>query len=330
MKFVSIALCTYNGAQYLQQQLDSIAGQTLLPGELVACDDGSSDETVEILNAFSEKAPFPVHIHINDSNLGVARNFEKCTSLCTGELIALCDQDDAWKPEKLEKLAEALNNNPEAGFVFCDAELVDEKLTSLKRYLWDEKPNNFSRKERQGFAHSRQLPYLLKKNMVTGACMMFRPGLIPDIVPIPPSWIHDYWIATVAAALGHRGIIVDEPLVLYRQHQDQQIGVLKGSTITRVRASISLWSSLLQRDIKRAESLFNHLLHLEVGQDVTDAVKQKKLFLAARQGLLSSTQPARVVPGIKMLMEGSYRRFSPYGYQAFLVDLMCSETKEKG
>jgi glycosyltransferase involved in cell wall biosynthesis len=56
MKFISIALCTYNGARYLQQQLDSIADQTLLPGELVACDDGSSDETVEILKAFSDKA----------------------------------------------------------------------------------------------------------------------------------------------------------------------------------------------------------------------------------------------------------------------------------
>ena len=66
MKSISIALCTYNGARYLQKQLDSIADQTVLPGELVACDDGSSDETVEILKAFSEKAPFPVHVHIND------------------------------------------------------------------------------------------------------------------------------------------------------------------------------------------------------------------------------------------------------------------------
>lgn len=330
MKYISIALCTYNGARYLQQQLESIAAQTLLPGELVACDDGSSDETVEILEAFAENAPFPVHIHVNDSNLGVARNFEKCTALCTGELIALCDQDDAWKPEKLEKLAEALNNNPKAGFVFCDAELVDENLTSLNRYLWDEKPNNFSQKERQDFGRSGQLPHLLKKNMVTGACMMFRASLIPHIVPIPPSWIHDYWIATIAAALGYRGIIVDEPLVLYRQHQDQQIGVLKGSTFTRLRASIGQWSSLLQRDMNRAESLFNHLLDLEIGQDITDAVKQKKQFLAARQGLLSSTRLARAVPGIEMLMEGSYRRFSPYGYQAYLMDLICSETKEKG
>jgi len=187
MKFISIALCTYNGARYLQQQLDSIADQTLLPGELVACDDGSSDETVEILNDFSEKAPFPVHIHINVSNLDVARNFEKCMSLCTGKLIALCDQDDVWKPEKLEKLAEALNKNPEAGYVFCDAELVDETLTSLKRCLWDEKPNNFSQREGRDFAHSDQLPHLLKKNMVTGACMMFRANLIPHIAPIPPS-----------------------------------------------------------------------------------------------------------------------------------------------
>lgn len=328
MKFVSIALCTYNGARYLQQQLESLADQTLLPGELVACDDGSSDDTVEILKAFSEKAPFPVHIHINHSNLGVARNFEKCISLCTGDLIAPCDQDDAWKPEKLEKLAAALNNNAEAGFVFCDAELVDEKLASLNRCLWDEEPNNFSQSERQGFAQSDQLRHLLKRNMVTGACMMFRVRLIPHIVPIPPSWIHDYWIATIATALGHRGIIVDEPLVLYRQHQGQQIGVLKGSTITKLRTAISQWPSLLQRDITRAESLLNHLVYLEAGQDITDAVKQKRQFLAARQGLLSSTQLARVVPGTKMLMRGFYRRFSPYGYQTCLMDLVCSKTKE--
>ena len=315
MKSISIALCT--------------ADQTLLPGELVACDDGSSDETVEILEVFSEKAPFPVHIHVNEFSLGVARNFEKCASLCSGELIALCDQDDAWKPEKLEKLAKALNNNPEAGFVFCDAELVDENLTSLKRCLWDEKPNNFSHKERQGFSDTDQFPYLLKKNMVTGACMMFRASLIAHFVPIPASWIHDYWIATIAAALGHRGIIIDEPLVLYRQHQDQQIGVLKGSTITRIRASIDRWPSLLQRDINRAESLCNHLLDLTVGQEITDAIKQKKQFLAARQALLSSLQIARVIPGIKMLMKGSYGRFSPYGYQALLMDLMCSEAHEK-
>jgi hypothetical protein len=329
MNFVSIALCTYNGARYLQQQLESIADQTLLPGELVACDDGSSDETVRILEEFSEKAPFPVHIHINDSNLGVARNFEKCISLCSGEFIALCDQDDTWKPDKLEKLAEALNNSLGAGFVFCDAELVDENLTSFGRRLWNEKPNDFSQKERRDFACSDQLPHLLKKNMVTGACMMFRAGLIPYFGSIPPAWIHDYWIATIAAAVGHRGIIVDEPLVLYRQHQHQQIGVLKGSTITKVRAAIGQWPSLLDRDIERAESLMRHLLDLEIGQETTDAVKRKRQFLAARQGLLSGKQRARVGPGIKMLMQGFYRRFSPYGYQAFLMDLMCSETQER-
>ena len=329
MRSISIALCTYNGAKYLQQQLDSIADQTVLPKELVTCDDGSSDETGKILKAFSEKAPFPVRIHINGSNLGIARNFEQCISLCTGELIALCDQDDAWKPYKLEKLAEALDNSPEAGFVFCDAELADDDLTSLKRSLWDEKPNAFSQKEKQGFAHSDQLPFLLKKNMVTGACMMFMANLIPRIVPIPPSWIHDYWIATIAATLGHRGIIVDEPLILYRQHQDQQIGILKGSKITKLRASIGQWPSLLQRDINRAESLFNHLLDLEIGQDITDAVKQKIQFLAARQRLLSSTRLARVVPGIKMVLEDLYQRFSPYGCQAFLMDLICGETEAK-
>ena len=133
---ISIALCTYNGEKFLQAQLDSIEQQTLLPDELVVCDDCSSDGTIDILEKFRKRASFPVHIHPNKINLGSTQNFEKTIRLCTGDIIALSDQDDVWRPNKLERLKDALQANPDAGYVFSDAELVDEHLLPLGCRLW--------------------------------------------------------------------------------------------------------------------------------------------------------------------------------------------------
>src|SRR5215207_2518174 len=98
---ISIALCTYNGEQYLQQQLDSFVAQSRPPDELVVCDDRSTDRTVPIVEDFAKRAPFRVELVINETNLGSTRNFEKAIGLCTGDIIFLADQDDVWLPEKL-------------------------------------------------------------------------------------------------------------------------------------------------------------------------------------------------------------------------------------
>ena len=106
---ISIALCTYNGDPYLSELLESLAGQDFRPCELVVCDDGSTDSTLSILNEFEHVAPFPIRIFNNTENLGVIKNFEKALSLCTGDYIAPCDQDDIWQPEKLERLVTRLH-----------------------------------------------------------------------------------------------------------------------------------------------------------------------------------------------------------------------------
>src|SRR5919199_6162917 len=119
---VSVAMCTYNGERYLQEQLDSIAAQTCLPDELVVCDDRSSDRTLEIIQIFKSKVSFPVHLHINPENLGTIKNFEKAISLCTGDIIVLSDQDDVWKPHKVETILQAFAKNTKAGYVFSNAD----------------------------------------------------------------------------------------------------------------------------------------------------------------------------------------------------------------
>ena len=100
---ISVALCTYNGERFLRQQLESIQQQSRLPDELVVCDDRSRDQTVAIVREFATSVSFPVVIVQNPETLGSSRNFEKAIRLCTGDLIALSDQDDIWYPNRLQR-----------------------------------------------------------------------------------------------------------------------------------------------------------------------------------------------------------------------------------
>src|SRR5438552_15532105 len=124
---ISVALCTYNGARCLTEQLASRATQAKLPDELVVCDDESTDESAEIVRNFARNVRFPVRLEVNERNVGSIKNFEKAIGLCRGEIGALADQDDVWKDQKLSKLCIALQENPRAGYAFSNAELIDER-----------------------------------------------------------------------------------------------------------------------------------------------------------------------------------------------------------
>src|SRR5277367_1671319 len=107
---VSIALCTYNGAKYLAQQLDTLVDQTYLHIEIIVVDDCSTDETFVILKVYASKYP-QFKLYQNKKNLGFTANFERAVTLCNGELIALCDQDDLWHAEKIELQVNAIADN---------------------------------------------------------------------------------------------------------------------------------------------------------------------------------------------------------------------------
>ena len=94
-------MATFNGEQFLEQQLQSFSAQTQLPAELVVCDDVSSDGTLQIVTRFAQKAPFPVRLIVNERRLGYRANFIKAAGLCSSEYIGYCDQDDVWLSEKL-------------------------------------------------------------------------------------------------------------------------------------------------------------------------------------------------------------------------------------
>lgn len=236
---ISVALCTYQGARYLPEQLESIAAQTRQPDELVVCDDGSRDETLSLLTDFASQVSFPVHIHRNEVTLGSTRNFEKAIRLCRGEYIALSDQDDWWHPKKLETLSEVFGDQT-VGAVFTNGLLMNSESKLTGSSLWDD---NFFAQPDHGFGlnddqQNAQFA-LLKNNMVTGATVIFRASLRDVMLPFPAEWIHDGWIAWMLV-LHSRLRAVAEPLIHYRTHQNQQVGVPGRSLkarLTRARAT---------------------------------------------------------------------------------------------
>jgi glycosyltransferase involved in cell wall biosynthesis len=227
---ISVALCTYNGTRYLQEQLDSIAAQTRQPFELIVTDDRSTDGTLELLERFAQTSPFPVRIHQNPVQLRSTRNFDQAIRLCQGDYIALSDQDDRWAPEKLAVLGGQLDQDPSVGMVFSDAILIDSASQPTGSTLWHSL--RFPPDTRARFARD-PAAVLLERPVVTGATVLFRRSLLDHFASIPPEWVHDGWI-TWMSVLWARVLFVEQPVTFYRVHASQQLGVGKVSFFGRM------------------------------------------------------------------------------------------------
>ncbi|MFT3906448.1 MAG: glycosyltransferase family 2 protein [Steroidobacteraceae bacterium] len=243
---ISVALCTYNGARYLREQLDSLFAQDYGPLEIVAVDDGSSDDTVQILESYRLRHP-NLQVVINQRNLGVRDNFQKALQLCRGEFIAPCDQDDIWLPHKLSTLQRVIGGHAMA---YCDSELVDTDGRSLG-----------TRMSSRWRMHDINDPAaLIFDNCVSGHAMLLRRSLLPRACPMQEGFLHDWWLAVVAAAEG--GVVFHpEVLVHYRRHE-QTVTALPGSAeAQRRRAGIERRGVALRRHAVIAARL-NAVAHL--------------------------------------------------------------------
>lgn len=317
---ISIALCTYNGTRFLNEQLSSIAAQTRLPDEIVVCDDCSDDGTWEILEAFSQKAACPVKYYRNQHRLGSTKNFEKAVSLCSGDLIALCDQDDVWMPHKLEIMERKFLESPAVDAVFSNGDVVDEKLSPLGYTLWEHIGFHHGKQKKMGDGH--QLGVLLKHVIVTGATLIFRSSLKEFILPIPSEWVQDAWIALLAAAGEGLGF-VSTPLILYRQHGKNQIGAKYRGFTERFNESLNInrrnyYSGELSRyeeALKRASANIQH-----VSPGSLNLLEAKLLHLRKRSGLPAS-RVLRVIPVMTELLSLGYHRFS-FSWQVAVKDLL--------
>lgn len=321
---LSVAMATYNGQPYLSAQLESLVRQTRWPDELVVCDDGSKDGTLDTLRSFKAEAPFPIRIYENEQNLGPTKNFEKAIELCEGDLIALSDQDDVWHEEKLERSEEQLLDDPEAGLVFSNAHLVDAELEPLDRQLWE--AVGFDHERRGRVRDGEAFEEIAGRNFVTGMTTVFREKYWGQVSPIPAGWIHDHWIALIISVIADVSFI-DEPLVDYRIHDRNDTGVPpSGSRLQGVRAALESKPGFYRETAEMYEDARKRLRALDGdGHDFHDERK----FL---QGLVEHNMArARMPDSFRrrlpiVLHELKRRRYQTYsrGYGSALKDAIFS------
>lgn len=230
---IVILLPTYNGAAYLESQLDSLLAQSHANFVVVARDDGSTDRSLELMHRYADR--FPEHFHVLNSdgvNLGACGSFSFLMAyvLANKKMLGLdnaymmfCDQDDVWKPTKIEESLCAMKNqeglSPGAPvLVHSDLEVVDSKLHPLADSLFEYQRINSKR---------NSVWRLLILNTVTGCTAMINESLATVAGPIPNDAImHDWWVALVASGLG-KIVTIDKPLVRYRQHDTNTLGALQ-------------------------------------------------------------------------------------------------------
>lgn len=208
-------MATYNGERYLRAQLESLRAQTAPPAELVVCDDGSTDATLEILEAFRADAPFPVEVHRSERNRGYVDTFLRAVGACRSDWVAFCDQDDVWLDHKLARVTEVLTRHPEIWLVSHSAEQVDADL----RPFGSRFPHHRTFAVRGPL---RSAPLGIYPGFT--CCVrraMFEPRLIESrpINPKAPGGLqtHDEFIYNVANTYGHIATLPDV-LALYRRH----------------------------------------------------------------------------------------------------------------
>jgi glycosyltransferase involved in cell wall biosynthesis len=318
---ISVAMCTYNGACFLPEQLESIAAQTKVPSELVVCDDRSTDESVEIIKGFARHAPFPIRLEVNADNLGSTKNFEKAIRLCQGEIIALADQDDVWLAEKLSRITSVLENDEHIGAIFSDAEMIDEDSRPLAGTLWSSFLFNSS--EQKKFERGQGLKVLLKHATVTGATMAFRSKFRDLTLPIPSGQVHDHWIVLLIASVSQLAPI-RTPLVRYRRHRAQQIGPGSDSLWQMIRLArdagheeysgeVERFSEICERLSDRSETFHAHPNALRL---IRQKIRHRKT-----RGSLPSSKLLRIPLLIREIATYRYWRYSN-GFGSVAKDLL--------
>jgi len=221
---ISIALTTHNGSKFIFQQLTSILNQTYKDFELIIVDDCSTDNTFDILQDFQTRDS-RIKLCKNEQNLGFLKNFEKAMSLCTGDFIALSDQDDIWTEDHLEVLYNNLGNHY---LISANAELIDENDNSLHTFT---KALDYTVPEET----KNQLIIQFIRNTVQGCTCLFRRELLDFYSPTPKYLIaHDYWLGNLACMLPQKNNIegltfVNKSVLKYRQHSSNEIGAEKKS-----------------------------------------------------------------------------------------------------
>lgn len=327
-KKISVAMTTYNGDKYLSEQLESISKQTLLPDELVICDDASTDATREVIIKYTLNAPFVVRVYVNEKNIGFTKNFEKAISLASGDLIFLCDQDDIWFPNKIKCIAELFQRERNLQIAVNDCEFYSEDgllsggsllKNNLKLSGWD-------------------------ANHINGCCTIITSEFMRICFPLPSNecgrYGHDDWIHLVGGFLGVRKV-VDVSYQFYRRHelnvsQSQVYSVIEPYVWEKYRYLLSKLAEFTANGPAHAKMLGERLSAVRllakrvelqkpvIGDNKYDSYIEKlkniEFGLSGRIEVSSCSKSRRFIKACRLYFNGGYKSSS--GWRSLVVDLL--------
>jgi glycosyltransferase involved in cell wall biosynthesis len=304
------------------RQLLSILDQSLRPSEIVISDGGSQDGTVAILEDFvvqaRSAAPETKVILLTspDEQLDVSANFARAVRACSGEYVALADQDDVWESERLSASVVALSRDT-AWLAGSDALLVDQDGESTRTTVFEQFE---SRLITRGDLVDDPLKVLLRQNFIPGMTMTGVRAEFEKLLPVPDGWLHDYWFA-LNAAVDDRLVVLDRPLVRYRQHSSNVLGLSRQISLRR------LWAAGIGRLAAPQRKESSHATWDTVATEAlvrgrrADLLDRKRSFESARETVLAESSRVRRIRSI-LANALQYREFSHLGAMGMIRDLI--------
>lgn len=231
MSTIDIAMATYNGEQFISDQINSIIEQTHQDWVLYISDDGSTDNTVSIIKDFALEDSRIKLINI-DRQGGVISNFNKALESTSAEFIVLSDQDDLWPQDRLDILLAAIskdNSIKQPKLVFTDLTLINEAGETIAKSFYKENKLN-PLENLRGYN-------LLWKSTVYGCTTIMNRALLDVALPIPVKvHMHDQWLAMKAHQ--NRGLeFIDVSTIMYRQHSNNVVGGINKGILNRIKDS---------------------------------------------------------------------------------------------
>jgi glycosyltransferase involved in cell wall biosynthesis len=339
---VSVALCTYNGARFVAAQLRSILAQSRPPDEVVICDDGSSDDTVAVVERIRQDTGANIRLFVNRENLGFVRNFERAIGLCEGDIVFLSDQDDVWVPERIETMLEPFLEDDRVCLAYSDAEIVDADLKPLGTTVFGTR-----RVARLRDGNNRAIAEVVLHPDLKGCLTAHRSSWKSVFWPMPAAaqesgWGHDHWLAVIAHAAG-KVRAIDRVLMSYRVHgaNSGQDPLVKGrpSLAGKIAQSLRLsrtsqgdvaavtdtMGAKLRPMLDRLKEIGTHHvgvpLRMETLNNYIAELEEAVLAAGVRSDLRNRSRLRRLSGMFRMLRKGWYAKYYA-GVWSFLRDTL--------
>jgi glycosyltransferase involved in cell wall biosynthesis len=325
VKSYSVAMCTFNGEQFIRQQLLTILDQAPPPAEVIVADDGSTDETVSIVENVREayhRQRVDPRIRIlppSDRRLGHAANFERVLGVASTDVIFLADQDDVWRPGRTAAALREFERDPSALLVSHDARLISDQGADLGRTIHSSL--GVTAHELSTVNGPDAVVALCRRSVLCGMTFALDSRLRDIALPLPAVWAHDYWLAFVAASLGRLRVISESSYLGYRQHGGNAVGAGPNRTLVhRIRRVLTL-----PNDASSLNTAFvnanQRLESLPLSDQTFAHIAAKSEFEGLRAGLPRGFS-RRVISAVRLMADGGYREFSSNGNWNILRDII--------